>query len=66
MAKEPLNFADRMGEISPFRVMELLARAKKMEAKGRSIIHMEVGEPDFSTPQPIINAAQTALAEGKT
>jgi len=66
MAKEPLNFAARMGEIAPFRVMELLARAKRLEAEGRSIIHMEVGEPDFSTPQPIIDAAQVALAEGKT
>lgn len=66
MAKNLLNFAARMGEIAPFRVMELLARAKKLEAEGRSIIHMEVGEPDFSTPEPIIAAAQTALAEGKT
>ncbi len=62
----PLNFADRVGEIAPFRVMELLARAKRLEAEGRSIIHMEVGEPDFSTPEPIIAAAQQALAEGKT
>ncbi|MCW8825242.1 MAG: pyridoxal phosphate-dependent aminotransferase [Gammaproteobacteria bacterium] len=66
MGKEPLNFAERMGEIAPFRVMELLARAKKLEAEGRSIIHMEVGEPDFSTPEPIIAAAQAALTEGKT
>ncbi len=66
MGKEPLNFARRMGEIAPFRVMELLARARKLEAEGRSIIHMEVGEPDFSTPEPIIAAAQSALAEGKT
>jgi len=66
MDKKPLNFADRMGEIAPFRVMELLARAKRLEAEGRSIIHMEVGEPDFTSPEPIIAAAQTALAEGKT
>lgn len=66
MTKEPLNFAARMGEIAPFRVMELLARAKRLEAQGRSIIHMEVGEPDFKTPQPIIDAAQKALLDGKT
>lgn len=66
MDKEPLNFAERMGEIAPFRVMELLARAKKLEAEGRSIIHMEVGEPDFATPEPIIAAAQQALTDGKT
>ncbi len=66
MPRPPLNFANRMGEIAPFRVMELLTRARKMESEGRSIIHMEVGEPDFATPQPIIDAAQMALVEGKT
>lgn len=66
MAKKPLNFADRMAEIAPFRVMELLARARKLEAQGHSIIHMEVGEPDFTTPQPVIAAAQRALTEGRT
>lgn len=55
-----------MGEIEPFHVMELLARARELEAAGRSIIHMEIGEPDFTTPQPIIDAAQQALSEGKT
>ena len=55
-----------MGDIEPFHVMELLGRARELEAQGRSIVHMEIGEPDFSTPQPIIDAAQQALAEGKT
>jgi aspartate/methionine/tyrosine aminotransferase len=58
--------ARRMAEIEPFYVMELLGRARELEAAGRSIIHMEIGEPDFSTPQPVIKAAQQALAEGKT
>lgn len=58
--------AERMGEIEPFHVMELLARARELEADGRSIIHMEIGEPDFATPQPIVAAAQQALAEGRT
>ncbi len=61
-----LTFADRMQRIQPFYVMELLARAKKLEASGRSIIHMEIGEPDFSTPQPIIQAGVAALAAGQT
>lgn len=55
-----------MAEIAPFHVMALLGRAKALEAEGRSIIHMEVGEPDFSTPEPIIAAAQQALLDGKT
>jgi len=58
--------AQRMGEIEPFHVMELLARARELEADGRSIIHMEIGEPDFATPQPVVEAAQQALAEGRT
>jgi aspartate/methionine/tyrosine aminotransferase len=58
--------ADRMERIAPFYVMDLLAKARKLEAEGRSIIHMEIGEPDFDTPAPIIAAGQRALAEGQT
>ncbi len=58
--------ADRMGSIRPFYVMELLARARALESAGRSIIHMEVGEPDFETPKPIIEAGKRALDEGHT
>lgn len=46
--------------------MELLARARELEAQGRSVIHMEVGEPDFTTPEPIIEAGRRALADGHT
>lgn len=62
----PLPLARRMAEIAPFHVMELLARARALEAQGRSIIHMEIGEPDFPTPAPIVAAAQQALAAGRT
>ena len=55
-----------MADIQPFYVMELLARARALEAKGRSIIHMEIGEPDFVTPEPIRAAAKRALDEGRT
>lgn len=56
--------ADRMALIRPFYVMELLARARSMEQAGRSVIHMEVGEPDFETPQPIVEAGKRALDAG--
>jgi aspartate/methionine/tyrosine aminotransferase len=46
--------------------MAILARAREMEAAGSDIIHMEVGEPDFPTPQPIVEAGIAALREGKT
>ncbi|MCU7937356.1 MAG: pyridoxal phosphate-dependent aminotransferase [Candidatus Thiodiazotropha sp. (ex Dulcina madagascariensis)] len=58
--------ARRMQRIAPFYVMDLLAQARRLEAGGRSIIHMEIGEPDFDTPAPVIAAGQAALASGKT
>ncbi|MGD2075945.1 MAG: pyridoxal phosphate-dependent aminotransferase [Gammaproteobacteria bacterium] len=58
--------ARRISSISPFHAMALLARARELEAQGRSIVHMEIGEPDFSTPQPIVDAGIRALAEGRT
>ncbi|MDI6746620.1 MAG: pyridoxal phosphate-dependent aminotransferase [Rhodocyclaceae bacterium] len=60
-----MKIASRMAGIEPFHVMELAARAKALEAQGRDIIHMEVGEPDFPTPQPIIEAAQRFIAGGQ-
>jgi len=58
--------ADRMQHIQPFHVMALLARARELEATGRSIVHMEIGEPDFITPQPVIDAGIRALQQGQT
>ncbi len=58
--------ASRANAISPFHVMDILAQAKQLEAAGQDIIHMEVGEPDFETPQPIIEAGMKALKQGKT
>jgi aspartate/methionine/tyrosine aminotransferase len=55
-----------MHQINPFRVMTVLERAKALEAEGRSIIHLEVGEPDFVTAQPILEAGREALARGCT
>ena len=54
----------RTKDIEPFHVMALLARAKELEAQGKKIIHMEIGEPDFPTPQPIVNAAIESIKEG--
>jgi aspartate/methionine/tyrosine aminotransferase len=57
--------ARRAAEIEPFHVMELLARARELEGQGRSIIHMEIGEPDFPTPEPIVRAGIRALERGE-
>lgn len=59
-----LKFAPRMAHIEPFHVMELLKKAQALEAAGRDIVHMEVGEPDFPTPEPIVRAAMAQLAGG--
>ncbi|HEX9628346.1 MAG TPA: pyridoxal phosphate-dependent aminotransferase [Acidiferrobacterales bacterium] len=58
--------AARMGDIQPFHVMDILARARALEARGRSIIHLEIGEPDFPTAPQIVAAGIRALEEGRT
>ena len=62
----PKIFASRMADIQPFHVMEILALARALEAQGRSIVHMEIGEPDFPTPTPIVEAGMAALRAGHT
>lgn len=61
-----MKLANRLQQIDPFHVMDLLAKAKSLQAEGKNIIHLEVGEPDFPSPEPVIQAGQKALAEGKT
>lgn len=61
-----MNISRRASEISPFYVMELLEKARLMEAEGHNIIHMEVGEPGFETPGVIRREALKALEGGKT
>lgn len=63
---QPPAPATRMNQIEPFHVMEMMARAAELELQGREIIHMEVGEPDFTTAEPIIAAGIAALQAGQT
>jgi (5-formylfuran-3-yl)methyl phosphate transaminase len=56
----------RAREIPPFIVMDVLERAQEMEQAGHHIIHLEVGEPDFDTPEPILEAGYRALRQGDT
>ncbi|MFZ3040801.1 MAG: pyridoxal phosphate-dependent aminotransferase [Thiobacillus sp.] len=58
--------AARMAVIAPFHVMDILARAQALEAAGHDIIHLEIGEPDFATPEPIVEAGVAALRAGHT
>jgi aspartate/methionine/tyrosine aminotransferase len=59
-----VQLAARVAEIAPFRVMEVQTAARALEAAGRTVIHMEIGEPDFPTPGPVVEAAQRAIAGG--
>ena len=63
---KPRGFAQRVNEIEPFRVVEVLARATALASAGRDIVHMAAGEPDFSTAAPIVEAGRAALARGAT
>lgn len=67
IAAEPLaKLASRVDAIAPFYVMELAKEARQLEAAGRHIIHMGIGEPDFTAPEPVVEAAAQALRRGVT
>ncbi|MBK7446424.1 MAG: pyridoxal phosphate-dependent aminotransferase [Ignavibacteria bacterium] len=61
-----MKFADRMSNLGTETAFEVLAKAKKLEAEGKSIIHLEIGEPDFPTPQNICDAAIKSIQAGDT
>ena len=61
-----MELAERMGRLGTESAFEVLARARALEAEGRKIIHLEIGEPDFDTPAHVIEAAQRALRDGAT
>jgi aspartate/methionine/tyrosine aminotransferase len=58
--------AHRVEGIEPFHVMELVKRAEALRAAGRSIIHLSIGEPDFTAPAPVLRALQAAADAGAT
>jgi len=58
--------ARRAAEIAPFEVMDVLSRAQALERAGRHVVHMEIGEPDFTAPEPVVEAGVRALREGRT
>src|SRR5215470_13342720 len=56
----------RAAQITPFEVMDVLARAHALERAGRHVVHMEIGEPDFTAPAPVVEAGVRALRDGRT
>ena len=61
-----MKLAKRMSRLGTETAFEVLAKAKMLEAEGVDVIHLEIGEPDFDTPENIINAGSTALLSGYT
>src|SRR5215467_4192238 len=61
-----VRFAERMSRLGTEGAFEVLARARKLEAEGKKIVHLEIGEPDFATPDNIIEAGTSALQNGYT
>ena len=61
-----MRYADRMSQLGTETAFEVLAKARALEAKGRSVVHLEIGEPDFDTPASIRAAAVRAIEEGFT
>src|SRR5579859_7330207 len=61
-----IKFAERMTRLGTEGAFEVLARARKLEAEGKKIVHLEIGEPDFATPDNIIEAGISALQDGYT
>src|SRR5438067_7629093 len=64
--QNPLRLARRMERLGTETAFEVLVKARALEAKGRDIVHLEIGEPDFDTPANIIDAATDALHKGFT
>ena len=60
------EYARRLSQIDPFRVVEVLARATELSRAGHDVVHLAAGEPDFSTAKPIVEAGRAALAAGRT
>ena len=61
-----MKLAERMQRIGVESAFDVLVRARALEAQGRSVVHLEIGEPDFPTPRHIVEAAKRALDEGWT
>jgi aspartate aminotransferase len=61
-----MRLAERMGRLGTESAFEVLARARAVERTGKQVIHLEIGEPDFDTPEHVAAAAQQAIADGRT
>ena len=61
-----MRLAERMQRLGTETAFDVLVRARALEAAGRDVIHLEIGEPDFDSPAPVVAAGQAALAGSET
>src|SRR5690606_5048168 len=61
-----MKYAARMDRLGTETAFEVLAKAKRLEAEGKSIVHLEIGQPDFPTPAHVVEAGVQALRDGHT
>ena len=61
-----IRLAGRMSRLGTESAFEVLSKALALESAGRSVVHLEIGEPDFPTPEHVVRAAEHALADGHT
>src|SRR5258708_36798662 len=61
-----IRFAERMSRLGTEGAFEVLAKARRLEAQGKKIVHLEIGEPDFATPDNIVEAGISAMQNGYT
>src|SRR5690606_33728116 len=61
-----LKLADRMSRLGTETAFEVMVKARALEAQGKDVVHLEVGEPDFDTPENVVGAAVDALQSGWT
>ena len=65
-SSESAHVSRRAQAIRPFVVMDIVARAKELEAEGRDVVRLEIGDPDFPTPEIVTQAAEEAMESGDT
>ena len=61
-----MKLAQRMGQLGTETAFEVLAKARRLEAEGMDIIHLEIGEPDFETPENVVKSGVEAIQGGQT
>ena len=61
-----MNYTSRMSLLGTESAFDVLVKARALEAEGKDVIHLEIGEPDFDTPTHIVEAGRKALADGFT